>query len=834
MDAVSCELLTTGWCPNNCRYCYIPKSDEMKNLHQQIAKELATGDFIKRIKNVYGERLTNLGFWGTEPALTLDLIRPYLPELFKTFPKLKDINLSTSMVMPDPFKRFIHALSDYDVNLGIQISIDGPAFITDKNRFEGAVKTISENFFNLLSSIQEEKTKVEFHWKATLTIDNLREFNRNPSKIDEYYKFFDSLNKKIHKINKNKNIVFHGESFMPTLAMPGKYTSQDGKEFAEYIRNIKKRGERTVYELRLKRIHDFRDELWRKKRMFTCSGGDSNFGLDKNLHICHRTFYFTEDDYVKSILKQKHIDNWDVSLFEKGTIDMMKKNFIVDTSKSEEMVRFDYVTRNYHDFWKLQLDYIKGMMAEMALAGQIDKIYLENNDLTLLFAYFVGSALSCPMENLLNTGAIHFAPVSVLKIFGNGAFQEIIENTYEIAGIKVPVENLRAGDICENKERQIEQSQETQFSDKNQFPKISKTPKNPKIYFYNFDVGSGIEAAGDVFSGMLNDYKNKYPDNFLEYKLQNPSAILVQDLIQFDPDVIIINEFFPRIIEACYYYKLFKKEVKIIFLNHSYKTLGEKFSNLHYENRLEAQSMGDRNVTIQYALNNINIINHIINLNYRPKDFIYPASIRNRTTDMYFTLEDDIWKRKKSFLQRKKDFVYVGNLFPNKFSEEFIDKFSKTDMKMDIYGSMDNNFEGKEIDEYKQKIFKNKNFNYLGFISHDKLPDVLNEYRFLVIPHKGEEVFMMILLEAIRTGTIPLLVNNKKEFGDWNKWAEGLHYEFDFVDDLLDKMEWYLANKNKKKTLEDFEKMSEFISLESRERMNYDKFKKTFINMIFN
>ncbi|GAI93613.1 unnamed protein product, partial [marine sediment metagenome] len=43
-----------------------------------------------------------------------------------------------------------------------------------------------------------------------------------------------------------------------------------------------------------------------------------------------------------------------------------------------------------------------------------------------LFGLFVSTGLSCPIENMLNTGSIHLTPLSLLKMFGNGAFQELI------------------------------------------------------------------------------------------------------------------------------------------------------------------------------------------------------------------------------------------------------------------------------------------------------------------------------------------------------------------------------------------------------------------------
>ena len=67
------------------------------------------------------------------------------------------------------------------------------------------------------------------------------------------------------------------------------------------------------------------------------------------------------------------------------------------------------------------------MLIELALAGQADPIYLESEIMRELFALFINVSISCPMENLLNTGSVHLQVVSLLRLFANGAFQEILK-----------------------------------------------------------------------------------------------------------------------------------------------------------------------------------------------------------------------------------------------------------------------------------------------------------------------------------------------------------------------------------------------------------------------
>lgn len=422
MSLQAAEILTTAQCPNNCKYCYISKDRVMKRVHQEVVDDLRSGVYVSRLKELYGDNLTDLGFWGAEPVLTLDEVIPLLPELSQVFPKLRKVNFSTSMIDYKSIFRFAQAIAQVGLNLGVQVSLDGPAFITDTNRFRGAAEIIPNNLFNLLSLLQDSKANVEFHWKATLDINNIREMKDDPAKVDEYFNFFKQLNERIDRENGNENIKFHKGSFIPTLAVPGKYTSDDGRDFAGFIKLLREKGYRTVYTDRILRLIDFEDELGPKKGMFTCSGGDSNRGVSDSYHICHRTFYLDDDRCVGAILKK----NWDYTHYQKGTLDLVREYFIVGRGDNAAMARFQYALRSYHDFWRAQVGYIKAMMKELALAGQASHEYLDNDELSTFFALFVDTCLGCPVENLLNTGCLHLTPISLLRMFGNGAFREIL------------------------------------------------------------------------------------------------------------------------------------------------------------------------------------------------------------------------------------------------------------------------------------------------------------------------------------------------------------------------------------------------------------------------
>jgi len=438
---VASEILTSGFCPFNCSYCYIPKTDMMKQLHERIVESLESGRFIDTLSKLYGKNLQSLGLWGTEPLLTLPIIQKYVPTLLERFPRLNELSFSTSMMYkPGVLVDFIKSLTPTrPFKLKVQISLDGPDFITDVNRMKGAAEKIPENFLSVVKSLNDvdlDQLSVEFKWKVTFSIDNIKLFVEQPGKIDEFVAYFEDINRRFKEVNRNRRVSLLYGTYCPTLVVPGKYTSSDGRLFARFLDLMYGKGYKDSYYYRLKRLIRNSGETL-KRHVFSCSGGDSNLGVEPDtFHICHRTFYYDDDEYIQSVLKT-NIENWDVSNFTRGAVDYMRKFYIVPVDDEYEQARFFYVLRGYHDFWKLQISYVTTMVRELALIGQASKIYLDD-DIALMFALFINSATSCPMENLLNTSAIHFQTISMIRMFANGAFERILKEVLkdELSGRK--------------------------------------------------------------------------------------------------------------------------------------------------------------------------------------------------------------------------------------------------------------------------------------------------------------------------------------------------------------------------------------------------------------
>jgi len=407
----SVEILTSAWCPLNCRYCYIPKTPYMKEMHENVKGEIR--NFLEEVRL---RKVPYISFWGTEPLTTImdiDIDSFY-------HDKLQSVSFSTSLLYhPELLVKWIDKVRPRNLSLKVQVSLDGPSFITDRNRAKGASSKIPRNLMDIvedLNRINLGRTRVEFTFKPTLTIENLEGLIENPTLIEEYVGYFRSIECDFKNTNRNKNVVLRYGSYSPTMMVPGKYTSTDGKIFARFVKLSYEKGLKTSYHFRLRRLYDFAYEL-HKKRMFTCSGGDSNFGYDGKWHICHRSFYLNRESYVRSVL-ETDIENWDVSLFETGKINLVRRYITSDETGLK------YVLRGHHDFWKLGISSVVARLKELVACNQISSTY-GSDEMATRFAIFSQSCIDCPMENLLNTGSIHIVPVSLIRLFCNGAFEEI-------------------------------------------------------------------------------------------------------------------------------------------------------------------------------------------------------------------------------------------------------------------------------------------------------------------------------------------------------------------------------------------------------------------------
>lgn len=420
------QQLTSANCPLHCNYCYIPKTPYMKEYNERIEQQMKDSPVL--LPDSIRPNIKYLSLWGTEPLVTIDVFTDNFKSYINSYPNLKNISFSTSLVLGiDKLVRFIKESSKHNLNLDIQISIDGPEFITDINRFKGASELIPNNLIKCIEQLQDKKYRCKFRWKATLTMDNLREMVSSKDKFDEYFKYFKSISDRFDDVNTNPNLSLN-RSYFPTLMVPGTYTKEDGMIFAEFQKMLVDNNEYSTYDYRLKRLFDFEKDLTNKRTMFTCSGGDTQYGLDDegNLHPCHRTFYLNDVKYLSFLNNEFDIDNWDVANETQGTLDVVNR-FIT----KDDFDRVELVLRGYHDYWSHSIHTTIVLLKELAIAGQVSKEYLTNDILCYILAIYVHTAFSCPVENILNNGTPYITTISELRLLGNGAMKQLLRRYHD-------------------------------------------------------------------------------------------------------------------------------------------------------------------------------------------------------------------------------------------------------------------------------------------------------------------------------------------------------------------------------------------------------------------
>ncbi len=330
-----------------------------------------------------------------------------------------------------------------------------------------------------------------------------------------------------------------------------------------------------------------------------------------------------------------------------------------------------------------------------------------------------------------------------------------------------------------------------------------------KVLYFNFDVGGGIESCGNTFLGFLKEIEDI---EILEWKIQDQPPNMIDRVIDFAPDIIILNEFFERSANISFYYKKFHPTTKVIALIHSWKSLFGDWRDEKYSPELRCQMF----LNMKF----FETCDKIFAMNYPPKHIEMPSNVI-RT---YFPVDDEEYRIKKDWKDRNGMFLYLGAISPLKLSEEFINLVSKTDLSIDCYGFRFDRMPSYK--EYFEKFDSCKNLKYKGLVKQSDVPDLMNDHKYFVMPHDGYEVFNIAMLQAIKCGTIPLVSNDRttREFDyTWIDWAEGLYFGCNKIDELMTNIRTLSIEKP------DHSEISFFISGESKKRFPCLDLRRTFI-----
>ena len=457
-NLVQVELESQGVCNLNCTYCYIPKNLKVnQKVNQDILNQIKDGSFLRYMKDLYGDQLEAFSFWGTEPTLNMPVYikTGFIEELLKTFPRLKNFSLSTNLIYNFPkLKQYIEYMSEMQqkynrkLRLNIQFSLDGDEKINEKNRGKGTTKLILDTLKRIQEYYKSDEFKsikgitIDNHFKPTIDSRDIADFvNNYPDRFYETYEFFNEVIGWFNGIPSNVNF---GRAVAYTLQLPGFYTNEDGIMFAQFIRYVHElMNDRSLREKCrnifigeqytnrflnvIRNYGSFNTDYSRGNSLLTCSGGDTMVGLDPTgrVGICHQYFFVHNKEYLDYFLNTdvKEMDGrypfqYVKDLFEHYTPSIYDKY---------NLYKFVFQLRGYHDFYEPRVANVQMLaQTEQKFGGLQDKMLITDKKYLYLFSTFIQSQFSCPAENLLTTGIISTPSVSIIKIMGNGQFNQIL------------------------------------------------------------------------------------------------------------------------------------------------------------------------------------------------------------------------------------------------------------------------------------------------------------------------------------------------------------------------------------------------------------------------
>ncbi len=110
---------------------------------------------------------------------------------------------------------------------------------------------------------------------------------------------------------------------------------------------------------------------------------------------------------------------------------MICRKHIVNINNQNEVNRVVYLWLSSQKYSKFKISSGIAIINELMEIGQINNFY-KNAHNAVLFSIFINYCLGCPMENILNTGSCNISPLSLFRLFGNGAFEIILKELKEL------------------------------------------------------------------------------------------------------------------------------------------------------------------------------------------------------------------------------------------------------------------------------------------------------------------------------------------------------------------------------------------------------------------
>jgi len=442
-DAVTVQLFAAASCNLDCTYCGIPKhSPAISRKHRELIEEIKQVDpIINRIKQLYNpEKVQNFSHWGSEPSLTISYFGPFYERAMKEFPNFNYLSFSSNFLSrTKDITDFIKAFpQDRRITFSIQMSLDGPAWITDANRRGGATETIIKNMVFFVEELNKGPLvhSVRCHFKSTVSKEQIALLVQDNG-IEEYYDFFSGVCDKLVKSNtmNNVHISMNPE---PTMICPDSYTQQDGKNFTKLFLDTELLFKRKNYPFfqncdyygHFKRFFTKHREFFTKHHQHKCAAAHASYGISDYIGPCHDTFYANEEEinevYEKDsdrLNSNNQIENVRSGRHRQATKAMTRK---IDELTPKVMQKYLYNMKAWHGFSRFKLSSGVAIIKTLAKAGQISPCYIQD-DMALMLCIYCTARHGCLVQDAYYTGSKDILPMGYYKLFGNGLLEMFVK-----------------------------------------------------------------------------------------------------------------------------------------------------------------------------------------------------------------------------------------------------------------------------------------------------------------------------------------------------------------------------------------------------------------------
>ena len=395
-------------CNMMCKYCdFNDKDYSHANTNEQIRQAILDGSYLEKIKETTAEirdQISGINLWGLEPSINFDICEDFFKGLLDYFYNVKWLFYSTNCNLNlERHKKIFDFFNNYDrkVTLKLQISIDGPAWITDENRQIGAMSRIMptlESMVNYAKTL-DKNLFIDANITPTLDSKHMQILVDDDEKFHEYYGFFDILSKKINIDGK-----FEISAGVPTLIIPHYHTTEDGILLKKFIHKLVENTDKYDFPLFLQASAEC-DMIFADAFTFLgCSAGIDSLPINYtgDFYGCQALFKI---DYDGS--KERAQLGWTTRL-NKDYDDWCWRTSLIPKSKN---------------FYFNQWD---GQIILLATAGQIDSIYKTDKNARNLLKMLC-STFFCAYGQLSTTKSPWIPTMSFIRLLGNGAVPELLK-----------------------------------------------------------------------------------------------------------------------------------------------------------------------------------------------------------------------------------------------------------------------------------------------------------------------------------------------------------------------------------------------------------------------